>query len=76
MNLDKIEILKQLYEGRPTIPEMAKVIGKSYATVHKLLRELVVAGLVSPPRVKQAARDYHATKEGAQYLRENGYIKE
>lgn len=75
MNIEKIEILKMLYDGRPTIPEMSERIGKAYATVHKLLQEMVVAGLVRPPRQKGAARDYRITLRGIGYLIENGYIK-
>lgn len=74
MDILKIEIMKMLYSGRPTIPEMAKQIDKAFATVHKLLKELVQAGMVDPPRAKGAARDYHITAFGIKYLRENKYI--
>lgn len=76
MDILKIEIMKMLYEGRPTIPEMAGFINKAYATVHKLLQELVQAGMVDRPRVKGAARDYHITALGTNYLKENKYITE
>lgn len=74
MEIMKIEIMKMLYEGRPTIPEMAAHIGKAFATVHKLLQELIRAGMVDPPRVKGAARDYHITALGIKYLQENKYV--
>ena len=76
MNIEKVTMLKMLYEGRPTIPEMSEQIGKAYATVHKALQEMVAAGLVSPPRYKGAARDYYITNKGYEYLKENGYVKE
>lgn len=76
MNIEKITIMKMLYEGNPSIPEMSEKVSKAYATVHKHLRELVDQGLVSPPRQKGAARDYHITKEGLEYLKANGYVKD
>lgn len=75
MDIEKVTIMKMLIEGNPSIPEMSKEINKAYATVHKHLGELVDKGLVSPPRYKGAARDYHITKSGENYLRQNGYIK-
>lgn len=76
MDIEKIKMLKMLYDGRPSIPEMSEEIGKSYATVHKNLQELVDKKLVAPPRYKGAARDYHITMEGIEYLRQNGYLRE
>ena len=75
MNIEKIEVLRMLYHKRPTIPEMSDKVGKAYATIHKILQELVAAGLVEPPRRKGAARDYRITGEGIEYLRLNRYIK-
>lgn len=74
MDILKIEIMKMLYEGRPTIPEMSNYIDKAFATVHKMLWELIKAGLVDPPRAKGAARDYHISPAGIAYLKENKYI--
>ena len=76
MDIEKIEILRMLHNGRPTIPEMGNYIGKANATVHKLLQELVAAGLVTPPRFRGAARDYHISRAGFDYLVSNGYVKE
>lgn len=75
MDIEKVSIMKMLYEGNPSIPEMSEVIEKAYATVHKHLGELVDKGLVSPPRYKGAARDYHITEAGVVYMKQNGYIK-
>ncbi len=75
MNIVKIEMLRMLFNGRPTIPEMSEKTGKAYATVHKLLQELVATGMVQPPRFKGAARDYRITEDGIKYLKANKYIK-
>jgi predicted transcriptional regulator len=75
MNITKIEILRMLYKGRPTIPEMSERVSKAYATVHKSLQELVEVGMVQPPRFKGAARDYRITEDGIKYLKTNKYIK-
>jgi predicted transcriptional regulator len=76
MDIEKVTIMKMLYEGNPSIPEMSEKVGKAYATVHKHLGELVEKQLVSPPRQKGAARDYHITEKGYEYLKANGYIGE
>ena len=75
MEIEKVLIMRMLYKGNPSIPEMSEEIKKAYATVHKHLGELVDRGLVSPPRYKGAARDYHITNAGAKYLLKNGYIE-
>lgn len=76
MHIEKAIILKMLYEGNPSIPEMSKEVNKAYATVHKYLRELVDQNLASPPRSKGAARDYDITEEGLEYLKANGLLGE
>lgn len=76
MDVVKVIILKMLYEGNPSIPEMSEKVGKAYATVHKHLQELVEGGLASPPRSKGAARDYHITDKGYKYLKVNGFLRE
>ncbi|MGC9385016.1 MAG: winged helix-turn-helix domain-containing protein [Kosmotogaceae bacterium] len=76
MDIEKVVILKMLYEGNPSIPEMSEGVDKAYATVHKHLRELVDKELVSPPRTKGAARDYHITDKGYEYLKANGLLEQ
>ena len=74
MNIVKIELLRMLFQGRPTIPEMSDRTGKAYATVHKMLQELVASGMALPPRFKGAARDYRISEDGIKYLKLNKYI--
>lgn len=69
-----IEIMQMLYRDNPTIPEIAKRVGKSWAYVHGRLVSLEQAGMVKPPRKPNAARDRTLTEQGERYLEANGYI--